>query len=173
MIGIETRPWPYRSAIIGYRTWAIDESGWLEAPFKRRRWRGPIAHARCHPDWFYDGVKMGLKGILTRHAPHPDHCCGLYAYHEPRTPHFDEVAGAVVCWGRVLIHSKGVRAQHMRILALAVPRGLVGPTVDPRPSHVALAGERYRVPVLSHADELPAFASEYGVIVPEHRRPAS
>jgi hypothetical protein len=69
----------------------------------------------------------------ARHAAPADYCaCGLYAYHDPwsaenhrrklaETRGWQVVMGAVEMWGNVLVHGTGVRAEHARLLGLAMP----------------------------------------------------
>lgn len=81
--------------------------------------------------------------------------------------------GAVLCWGRVVIHPEGMRAQHARPLALCRPES---PSVQQRTA--ALLEEvtkEYAIPLLEMKD-LIAYASEFGatykpeITQPQRRR---
>jgi hypothetical protein len=51
--------------------------------------------------------------------------CGVYALFEPSRPGRRErlalVRGAVVLWGRIELHQRGMRAEFARIVTLALP----------------------------------------------------
>ncbi len=58
-------------------------------------------------------------------APDPDCVCGIYALFTPQRSRGRErlavVRGAVVLWGRIEVHRRGMRAEFARIVALALP----------------------------------------------------
>jgi hypothetical protein len=58
-------------------------------------------------------------------APDPGCVCGIYALFTPQRPWGRErlalVRGAVVLWGRIELHRRGMRAEFARIAALALP----------------------------------------------------
>jgi hypothetical protein len=67
--------------------------------------------------------------------------------------------GAVLCWGRIVIHPEGLRAQHARPLALCRPES---PTVQQRTAFLLREVTReYAIPLLELRD-LVAYASEFG-----------
>jgi hypothetical protein len=67
--------------------------------------------------------------------------------------------GAVLCWGRIVIHPEGMRAQHARPLALCRPES---PGVQQRTSALLQEVTReYAIPLLELRD-LVAYASEFG-----------
>jgi hypothetical protein len=76
------------------------------------------------------------------------------------------VIGAVEMWGDVLVHGTGVRAEHARVLGLAVPPGS---TLRPwRPPPAPLPGQfgfpaRYRSGLLTGLTPVEAVAERYGV----------
>jgi hypothetical protein len=114
------------------------------------------------------------RGVGWLEEPHssPDEACqcGIYAYHTPGPRSWFGEAywceGVVSAWGRVVVHSDGLRAQYARVEALAVPDGLgrLGA------AQVRRAAGRLGVPVVGH-DELEAIARRLGGGVPAALRP--
>lgn len=106
--------------------------------------------ARCLP---------GAWGPRLPHphfAPHRDCDCGLYGYFLPDTASLTHsfgapgtVFGVVEVAGRAIIHPLGLRAERMRIVALACP----SVSDDCRP---AAYGQHYGVPVYGRSEELVA-----------------
>jgi hypothetical protein len=97
-------------------------------------------------------------------APAGDCHCGLYAYHDPwmaersrqnmeKQYGLQVVVGAVEMWGDVLVHGTGVRAEHARVLGLAVPPGSA---LRPWPAS-------YRPGLLTGLTPVEAAAERYGV----------
>ncbi|TMD12318.1 MAG: hypothetical protein E6J00_12100 [Chloroflexi bacterium] len=156
---------------IGYRLWYADlydgltrlrlqsllaETLWpfrdrLEASCERR------LAARAH--W-----RLRQLGVPRHAAPALDCSCGAHAYHEleamilqvQRLGHFRPlgdrrilVGGAVLSWGRLVIHPEGFRAQYARPLALCL--------VDP----VAPAGAAEQVDQVAAAYAVPAVDVRY------------
>ena len=67
--------------------------------------------------------------------------------------------GAVLCWGRIVIHPEGMRAQRARPLALCRPES---PGVQLRTAALlAEVTREYAIPLLELRD-LVAYASEFG-----------
>ena len=67
--------------------------------------------------------------------------------------------GAVLCWGRIVIHPEGMRAQHARPLALCRPES---PGVQQRTAVLLQeVTKEYAIPLLELRD-LVAYASEFG-----------
>jgi hypothetical protein len=98
-------------------------------------------------------------------SPEPACSCGIYAYHDiaPMTRALREepymFGGAVLCWGRIVIHPEGMRAQHARPLALCRPEN---PGVQQRTAQLLREVTReYAIPLLELRD-LVAYASEFG-----------
>ncbi len=110
-------------AVVGYRTWALDDEGWL-LPFSLGAiagpWRPGTNRASCHyAKWKGDGTRQAHV------APHPRCMCGLYALadpEDPRLPHDapDLALGAIGAWGDLEVHRSGFRAEYATVLALAV-----------------------------------------------------
>jgi hypothetical protein len=67
--------------------------------------------------------------------------------------------GAVLCWGRVVIHPEGIRAQYARPLALCRPRDREVSLVVQR--NLREVADAYAVPLIE-ADHLVAYAHEFG-----------
>lgn len=110
-------------AVLGFRTWALDDEGWL-LPFSLGAiagpWRPGTNQATCHyAKWRGDGSRV------KHDAPAPRCMCGLYGLadaHDPRLPHDapDLALGAIGAWGDIEVHRSGFRAEYATVLALAV-----------------------------------------------------
>jgi hypothetical protein len=163
----------------------------LASPFQGDEWRKPEQHARCSPSRPRTAAALARLGIKPKpaastaaqlvqrqerlqphRAPHEDCHCGLYAYHDTDTDflEFHPITAIVQAWGLLQVHARGFRAEHLRVVALAL--GDIEPTVS---------GERYaevarracawwKVPVLTR-EGLAASLSEFGSPVPEDLRP--
>ena len=114
----ETRP------LVGYREWVLvgDE---ILSPLARTPWKAGPMHAECLPSC---RGAFGLWRTASAHpgpAPDPGCVCGIYALFTPRSPRGRErlalVRGAVVVWGRIELHQRGMRAEFARIVTLALP----------------------------------------------------
>ncbi len=163
---------------VGYRLWRVDPAdGWLAGRLQslvaetlwptRERLQsvceGHLAPARSL--WRLHELDRGTP----RGAPLPECTCGIYAYHEIR-PMLREISitvrdeplrlgGAVLCWGRIVIHPEGIRAEYARPLALCLPPALpVTAWAEARVHEVARA---YAVPVLA-PEPMIRYAQEFG-----------
>lgn len=143
--------------MIAYRAWQIDDgelsslSGNLAGP-GTGPWTTATAVAECrdrffarpHPEW---------------QAPAAGCSCGLYAYYRPSTVRSGPAAvfGAVEVSGRVILATRGLKAERMRILALVA--------ADDEEEHQLL--QRYGVPTYrSHAALLEDFPpQDYSALV--------
>ena len=111
--------------IIGYREWVLvgDE---LLSPLARAPWGAGPMRAECLPRC------RGAQGLWRTASPHPGWSapapgcvCGIYALFTPQRRWGRErlavVRGAVVLWGRIELHQRGMRAEFARIVTLALP----------------------------------------------------
>jgi len=110
--------------IIGYREWVIVGNEIL-SPLARTPWRAGPMQAECLPSC---RDAQGLWRAAAAHsdpAPAPGCVCGIYALFTPGRSRGRErlalVRGAVVLWGRIELHRRGMRAEFARIVALALP----------------------------------------------------
>jgi hypothetical protein len=111
----------------GYRAWALSSDGYLGAVTGPQPWLSATEEATCRLSWPpYAG---------DHRAPFTGCSCGLYAYYRATTvpPSVDEVFGVVAVAGRVILATRGMKAERMTMLALV--------TED------AALGERYGVPI--------------------------
>jgi hypothetical protein len=146
-------------AVVGFRQWRLGPGGLLSLHCAEP-WPSATLEARClhgrHPD---------------RAAPVQSCCCGIYAWYQ-QTPRLasagtaDLVCGAVVMWGQIELHATGMRAQHARIVALALPFGR-----NKRRALVEVA-DRLGVLALPHAAVARA-ADREGAPVPDFLKPRS
>jgi hypothetical protein len=144
--------------IIGYREWVLvgDE---ILSPLARTPWEAGPMQAECLPSC--RGAR-GLWRTASAHpgpAPDPGCACGIYALFTPHRPGGRQrlalVRGAVVLWGRIELHQRGMRAEFARIVALALPSS--GRHAD----LVAQVAELLDVEAV-RARELPVAALAYG-----------
>jgi hypothetical protein len=146
--------------VIGFRLWRVDDNG-LWSLYHDERWTRGRQTARC------------AAGKLAEHdEPSPAHncTCGIYAWYEP-CPRLawagsdTLVGGAVALWGRMELHGTGMRAQHVMVVALALP--LTHGAKRRRIVSIADALEAETVP----ARRLAAAARRYGEAVPWELKP--
>jgi len=109
--------------VVGFRAWKVIDDRLL-SPYIPCRWDGPVMHAECYPA--NRSLLRGEGWLDAPHAsPHPACQCGIYAYHQPGAQaYYGEwlwVEGAVTVWGRLEVHRDGLRAEHARVEALALP----------------------------------------------------
>jgi len=144
--------------IIGYREWLLvaDE---LVSPLARTSWTAGPMRAECLPSC------RGARGLWRTASAHPgpapdSECvCGIYALFAPQRSRGRErlavVYGAVVLWGRIELHQRGMRAEFARIVALALPS-----------SHRQADAVRHAAELLEieavRARDLPVAALAYG-----------
>jgi hypothetical protein len=110
--------------IIGYREWVLVGDDLL-SPLARVPWRAGPMQAEC---LLSCRGAQGLWRTASTHpesAPAPGCVCGIYALFAPGKPKFRErlavARGAVVLWGRIELHQRGMRAEFARIVTLALP----------------------------------------------------
>jgi hypothetical protein len=110
--------------IIGYRDW-VQVGDEILSPLARTPWQAGPMQAECLPSC------RGARGLWRKAsahsgaAPDPSCVCGIYALFAPPRPAGRErlalVRGAVVLWGRIELHQRGMRAEFARIVTLALP----------------------------------------------------
>lgn len=109
--------------IYGLRMFGWDEYGRLRARNidSAPPWRPGVNIAQC-----IGGLRQFSR---DKHDVPNDQCtCGFYAYTDPAVVRFDRITypdhiiGAVKCYGRVLIGTKGFRAEKAEIVMLRTPR---------------------------------------------------
>jgi hypothetical protein len=144
--------------IIGYRDW-VQVGDEILSPLARTRWTAEPMQAECLPSC--RGAR-GLWRTASAHpgpAPDPGCVCGIYALFEPSRPGRRErlalVRGAVVLWGRIELHQRGMRAEFARIVTLALPSS------RRHAAAVARIAELLDVEAV-RARDLPAAALAYG-----------
>lgn len=162
--------------VIGFRAWSIGR------PYRRGlgqvrnddlwsignhavRWGAPTMTARCLQD------RYGLGGVS--HPGHPSpyvHCkCGIYANHRlgwPSSAPEGMCIGAVTAWGRIQVHGRGFRAEHVEIVAFGYAPAWTNGSIG----RIARLACRFRVPLVP-LTWLPAAALEHGSPIPSELRP--
>jgi hypothetical protein len=164
---------------IGYRRWAVHENRVISPQLTMSVTWTQTMHAYCWaPLALRNGGKEKTEARTTPHrAPHRDCECGLYAWHNPQL--HGAVVGAVQAWGRIMIHKKGFRAEHMRVICLAdqePPEGVIpiagsslwrdrhGVLLGPWRDRVKRAARHLKVPLIP-MDEMQSYAQEHGRIL--------
>ena len=110
--------------VIGFRKWLVrgDE---LVSPVADTPWPAPEMTAECRPWWRRTRTGWQLIEPHPEPAPQPGCTCGIYALFEPhgvlQPDSLTAVRGAVAVWGRIEVHGGGMRAEHGRVVALALP----------------------------------------------------
>jgi hypothetical protein len=156
--------------VVGFRAWRIVGER-LMSPYIPCRWEGRVLHAACFEANRSVFAPAARAWLAAPHAsPHPDCQCGIYAYHRPGTQgYYGEwlwTEGVLSCWGRIEAHAAGLRAEHGRIEALALP-----PRNDPeRRSAVEAVGRRLGIELVARA-ALPVVAEVLGGTLPAALRP--
>lgn len=180
--------------VIGFRQWYVTPDLKLRAAHMRQQtWEPGANEAKCHRvDGLTVTVTTGMGASYgdpveekpCNSAPGSDCECGWYALHDPSdfwygkqastsglygmvfgTAETDPlVSGVIAAWGNVEVHHQGFRAQHARVVAIALPEGK-------RDAVVARAvATEYGVPVVA-AKQLAQIAGEFGSTVPVEMRP--
>ena len=149
--------------VVAFRSWRLAGER-LMSPFIPCRWQDRTMHAAC-----FDanrGLTRAVGWLDGPHeSPHEACQCGIYAYYTPGPRSWFGEAywceGVVSAWGRLVVHNDGLRAEHARVEALAVPAGLRRFGA----AHVGRAAAALGVPVVAH-DALEDFAATRGGGVP-------
>ncbi|HLL87538.1 MAG TPA: hypothetical protein VK387_09535 [Thermoleophilaceae bacterium] len=150
--------------VVGFREWLIVR-GCLTSPYIPFRWEERTVRARCFPA--NRNLQFGRGWVDEPHAaPHARCKCGIYALHRPRSatpfPDADRVWGVVSAWGRIEVHSDGIRAEHARVEALSLEGG------ERRRDESALRRIAAWLGVeLVERDDLPAVAAHCGSPLPD------
>lgn len=131
----------YRAQLMGSKMASFGRE-YAERYYGANEWN-PCLVATSHGHIAYTGGEHTAEcsttfftspGILVQYekhaAPYAGCSCGFWAYY---TPDFTDIGGdrtwtalaAVEVWGDVVLGTKGVRAQHMRIVGLMPPQELV------------------------------------------------
>ncbi len=127
-------------------------------------------HAVCYPA--NRSLLFGDGWLDSPHAsPHPDCKCGIYAYHRPGVRSYvgewEWLEGIVTTWGRVEVHADGLRAEHARVEALALP----APGERSRRASAAAIARALGIELVA-AEELGEAAERYGSPLPVALRPS-
>jgi hypothetical protein len=122
-----------------FRSWFVNADGWLEAMNFPAVWGPGLNVAHC----------MGSGGVgrnvtpMSR-VPDPACTCGFYGTYKPPSfispLHLNAIHGVVQVSGRVILGTKGVRAQKARIVAVVALESSLF-YVDPQ--RVALTRQHY------------------------------
>lgn len=147
--------------MIGFRQWRLHE-GRLYSLRTPDPWDDGRLDAGCR--------KAGRAPGEPHLAPDPSCSCGVHAYYRPvprtaATGWAGVVNGAVVLWGSVEAHDKGMRASHGQVVALVRPAlpGSKRRAVEQIAAALGVELVAYR--------RLAAAAMHYGAPMPEAFKP--
>jgi hypothetical protein len=144
--------------VIGYREWILIGNEIL-SPLARTPWEAGPMRAECLPSCRGARGLWRPASVHSGPAPDPRCVCGIYAFFTPpRRRGRDRMAvvrGAVVLWGRIELHRRGMRAEFARVVALALPSSR-GPA-----EAVTRVAERLEVEAV-RARDLPVAALAHG-----------
>lgn len=147
---------------IGFRHWNLRD-GFLTSPYITDCvWDEPEMTAGCFTH----------QGTAKNRHPAPDQeCeCGFYVYYDQPTVAIGTVPGAVTVSGRLQAHEKGMRVQHIKVVALGYvkPVSLSDESAQQAKEENARLREiakGWGIPIVT-ADELPEIAAKYGEPMP-------
>jgi hypothetical protein len=142
--------------VIGFRQWRLTEHG-LRSLMSEQPWPAATLTADC----------LERQHVAVP-SPATDCSCGIYAWYDPspRTAAAaDYITGAVVLWGAIEMHATGMRAQHCRIVALALPFSRWG-----KRDRLLRTAARLGVPAVPHRS-LRSVARGHGAAIPRELRP--
>lgn len=165
------KPEQLTGKVVGYRSWLLHEGNLfpLNAHAYVSFFDAPTIQGKGYESWGFNELTA-----VCRHSEHhsPDQACecGLYAWHDPnQLPGQDNgqyVQGAILGWGKTIVHTTGFRTEHAKIIALAYNDQMKYGDVK---TVQALAKE-HGIHACRH-EQLEAVASEYGKVIPEFLRP--
>jgi hypothetical protein len=148
--------------VVGFRQWRLRD-GALHSMWTDDRWDGGALSARCRADAFDE-----MPG--SDDAPDPLCTCGVHAWHRQvplgASVGRELVAGAVALWGPIEVHGTGMRGQHGRIVALALPLSRGRKRLE-----LAIVAGELGIDVVAHR-HLVVAAMAHGTPVPAGLMPA-
>jgi hypothetical protein len=139
--------------VLAWRGWDVTPTGHLTASAVQGVW------------------DPGANKAVCRHAGHTEDVpavgcgCGFYGWHQPNKVTHGQIRGAIKCWGEIIVHDVGVRAEWAEILCL-----FQSTTHEP---WLQRAAERYEVPIVETQAEAEALVADLGIRVPESMRPGA
>jgi hypothetical protein len=157
--------------VIGFRAWSIGRSrnrGFGQVRNDHLwsignhpvRWDSPRMTAECLRDLY----RLGGIRHPGKPAPHIGCKCGIYANHQlgwPSSAPEGMCNGAVAAWGRIQVHHRGFRAQHVEIVAFGYSRAWTRAGIG----RVARTADRFGVPLVPLGG-LHDVALEHGSPIP-------
>ena len=167
-----------------FRAWTLDGYRLRSANPAGGHWTPGVNRAQCRRSsydrlipmpamWATTGVDGDPDVSDARHrAPEPKCRCGLYAWHEPDQlagfvgQRGELVYGAIVAWGRIEVHSDGLRAEYAEPVVLAYRDSQSYAHVR----RVQAIGAELDLPVVE-LSELAQAAEGFGEPVPAELRP--
>jgi hypothetical protein len=163
----------------------------LQSPFQETAWDRPEMSAACSPGGKATSAALRALGrkpgsatqaaqaTLARQSRLPAHVapakdchCGVYAYHsDDEHLALHPIIAIIRARGRMIVHPRGFRAEHMEVMALAFDPELGDSVEDQRIREVVRrACAWWRIPLLGR-EQLVATMGEFGSAVPLELRP--
>lgn len=166
--------------VLGFRNWRFVDGELLPLndpdPWGRLSYRisavsgADLELPKQSPKRGYAAWGFDTNDAVCRHhdhiAPSKECECGLYAWHGIDRISGDEVAGAVLGWGKTIAHHDGFRSEHAQIVALAYSDDLTYGKVKKLREIAQENGI-----VVCEFDQLENVGSEFGTPVPGSMRP--
>jgi hypothetical protein len=137
--------------ILAWRGWEVTPGGHLTASAVSGVWDPGVNRAVCRNAHHTDDV------------PAVGCSCGFYAWHEPQDIAHGQVRGAIKCWGEIIVHDVGVRAEYAEVICL-----FAGTAPD---VFLQRAAEKYGVPIVADQAAAEKLAAPLGIRVPTEMRP--
>lgn len=137
--------------ILAWRGWEVTPTGHLIASGVQGVW------------------DPGVNTAVCKHAGHTEdvpavNCgCGFYGWHEPSDVQHGQIRGAIKCWGEIIVHDVGVRAEFAEVVCLFQS--------TTQEVWLQRASERYGVPLVASQDEAEKLAATHGIRIPVGMRP--
>lgn len=167
----------YTEPVIGFRAWRANSvrPELHSSVAKEIVWPSEEAlEARCIDFQFRS---MSDDCLLVHDAPESQCTCGIHAWYElEETTRYaansKTVIGAVIAWGKIVVHTSGMRAQYMKPIAFTdwLPSraeddylktiGAQLPNIS-RPKLLSAVEEQYGLPVMP-AEELETYVENFG-----------
>lgn len=140
--------------VLAWRGWNVTADGHLVAAAQNGIWDPGPNRAHCH----HNHTDIPAVGCA----------CGFYGWHRTEQIQHGEIWGGLKCWGEIIVHDVGIRAEHAEIVCLVERPG------HPMDPHLlARIVDRYKVPVAQSLEEAEKLASKEGILVPASMKPGN
>jgi hypothetical protein len=139
--------------VLAWRGWNVTADGHLVAAAQDGIWDPGPNRAACNRGNHVDIPAVGCG-------------CGFYGWHKPEQIAHGSIWGALKCWGEIIVHDVGIRAEYAEIICI-VER----PGGEMDPHQLARVVDRYKVPIARSLEEAEVIATKEGILVPDSMKP--